>query len=459
MKNSIYLYIFLIVLLSAPALSEEYPSVFRLPQGDPFVEADEVQGTQTSVTAEGNVEAGYDFYRLMADRLYYKKEEKFRAEGLRLFTCEDRERPHLSVKADSVEAVNDGAAYRISLSGISFNYRDRKILSLPRFNYRYDPDARQGFISLPVPGYSKGKGFTLKYSPVLADSYHAYSSASLEYGTKSKLSFDAGYTYGFDGYLDLTCYKTLRPEDTIKYVTDYSLSFGEPRKPGRRAARLVGEARAIYKHRMSTLNKETINVSRMPQASLTYYFDPIGNAKGIDRRAVLNPSVLVSWCRERDESPAGSIWFDDKYRSKFTTEVELPFAAGSVSGVSIQPAVKGIYNRYEDKSTYKALACGLDLAKFYPDNSFWNLRYMWAKEDGFTPFEFDSVAYEQGLIAAAQKNLGKYIIGGWYAYNFNLHKTYRCGVILGYKTDCFWTGASYDFHDRKLKLGVNILGF
>ncbi|MBR4749291.1 MAG: hypothetical protein IK083_06955 [Abditibacteriota bacterium] len=456
----------LIIILAAACLQiqlsgAEYPNVYRQPQGEPVLEADRISGGKTDVVAEGSVEAVYDFYHLLSDRLEYRKDRLFRAEDLSLFTCSDTERPHLSVKAGLLEAENTDGKYRIRLKDLSVNYRNKRILKIPAYNYTYNPDARSPMINLPVPGYGKGDGFTLKYSPVFIDSYHTYASASMKYGTKSRFSFDAGLSYGFDGYLDNSRYKTLKAQDAIRYVTDYSLSFREPDPRDRKPARLVGDVNLCYKHKMTTLYKEAINVYRMPEVRLTYYMKELGNARGADRRAVLTPSLQVSWCREKDQpvDKSMSIFYDDKYRSKFTAEAELPYLLGTWGGVTVQPVVKGIYNRYEDKSTYKALACGVDLARFYGDNSFWNLRYLWAREDGFTPFEFDSIAYEQGLIATAQKDLGKYILGGWYAYNFHLKKSYRYGVALGYKTDCFWSGASYDFYEKKLKMSVAILGF
>ncbi len=461
MKNLVILFAIALAASFLPASGEEYLSVYRAPQGDAVIEADSISGTSADIAAKGHVEGRYDFYTLLADSLFYKKEESFKAENVRFFTCSDKERPHISVGAGLVEAENVNGRYRISLKDISLKYRDKKLLSLPGYRYNYDPDGRKPLIALPVPGYGKDDGFTLKYSPVFIDRYHTYGYAALKYGTKSRFSFNAEIEHGFDGYLDISRYKTLQVNDTVKYVTDYSLTFGESPAAEKAPARLIGSLQAMYKHKMNTLDKETLLVYRMPQASLRYYFPPFGKTGGADRRALLAPSLLVSWCREKDEpqDKEKSIYYDDKYRSKVTAEAELPYTLGTFGGITVQPVVKGIYNRYEDKSTYRALACGVDLSRFYADNSFWTLRYLWAKEKGFTPFEFDSIAYEQGLIAAGQKNIGKYILGGWYAYNFNLKTAYRYGVALGYKTDCFWSGASYDFHDKKLKLCVGILGF
>ena len=102
----------------------------------------------------------------------------------------------------------------------------------------------------------------------------------------------------------------------------------------------------------------------------------------------------------------------------------------------------------------------MDLSKYYDDDSYWNIRYIQGTDSGYPLFEFDSINYERGIMASGVKNINnRYMLGGWFAHNFNTEKSYKYGIMIGIKEDCFWASIGYDIKKHEIITRLAILGF
>lgn len=458
-KKYLFLFIYLniiIIISSAVCLAEEYSDMYRKPEGDISIEANHLEYYKDRYKATDDVKLDYDFYHIEADKLDYTSFESFSANKIKMTTCPNHEKPHFCVIAEQISTSKKNDIYKIKFKKVKFKIKDTTILSLPQFTYQVNANNQAAYLAIITPGYNSTEGFFLSYAPQLFQTERHYLDTNIRYSTKEHLAYDAYFNYGFDGVLSKNPYKTMKVSDMISSVTNLEKSFVEKglyNGSFNKTSQLYGSLGVTYKKRETTMDGTTVNIYKTPEIKLTWNFMPIGKTKGFDQRVLLNPVISASWAREKDPP------LINEYLSKFTSELEVPYCLGEWNGIYFQPMTKLAYNKYEDKSTYKAIALGLDMSKYFNDNSFWNLRYIWADENGETPFEFDSIKYEQGIMGAFQKQFKRYIFGAWGAYNINEDLFYRYGVTIGYKTDCINSAVSYDFHEKKLLLSIGVLGF
>ena len=449
--------IIFILLISSTLLAEEYKSVFRNPEGNVSIEANKLDYYKDKYVADGNVELSYDYYNLFAEYLEYEDNTKLNANNVRATTCSNHDKPHFCIMASEIKVSDyNDVSYKVHFKDVRLKLKDTTIIRLPYFNYQANKVQEAAYIALPTPWYNKKDGFYLYYTPRLFRSDKGYLDVYAKYSIKNHLVYSVYYNYGFDGIITDTPYKTMKFTDMIKSVTQMSKSYPEDGEYGKvfdRMAKVQGKIGTTYKLSARTIDKEDVDIYKLPEISLDWHMKPLGNIERYDQRVLMNPVASVVWAREKDTPML------DKYVTKYAFELEVPYCLGSFDGIYVQPMVKLAYNKYNEYSDYKACATGVDFTKYYKDNSFWNFRYVLSSESGETPFEFDSIKYEQGIMVAGQKNLGKYSVGAWAAYSPNDEEFYKYGVMLGYKLDCMWAGAGYDFYEREFMFNFALLGF
>jgi len=432
--------------------------IFRPALGDINISADKFTVYKDIYKAEGNVEANKDYYYIKASKLLYKGNIYANMEDVILTTCKNHDHPHVLVIAKRIETTDKNGIVTAKLYKIGIKIKGFSVLCLPYYSYTVNTNKTSQNLLIPIVFFSKSEGFKVSISPKLFENDRFYLDTKLKYSAKKDFSAKLYANMALDRPFGNNIYQQATMNDMRSNVTNTNRL--SPYKNGlyndayKNAAKLTAKFGVTYKDKNATFDGKEVLVSKRYDTELKYVFTPFGKTKELNIFSVISPYVKLGYAQEKDEP------VNNDYIPKYDIDVTVPYSFGKYKEINIQPLAKFNYTKYEDLSSYRAYSLGLDLSKYYKDKSFWNVRYIWAKELGKPLFEFDSVKYDQGLMLAGEKQINKkYFVGAWGAYNFDENQMYKYGILLGIKEDCFWTSVGYDFFDKEIFFNLNLLGF
>ena len=441
-----------------------YPNdIFRPALGDINLETKKFTFLKDGFIADDEIYIINDYYYLSGKNFsFVEVGNKFsgNAENIILTTCENHKHPHWSIHADQIQVYKSNKNVRLLFKNVRLKLGKISVAWLPVWSHDLKMSKKQAknLVVIPFLTYRNSTGLGIKFHPTLFESDRFYLDTYFKWTMKKQ------FQYNFYGNIALD-----RPFGDNPFVDDVSVSkmvddlnkFNKlsPYKNDidvdyKKRAKWTAKIGHVYKDLDSTMDGTDVEIYKLIDTKLTYHLNPIGKVENMDVLSLIEPTISYSWTKEKDKP------YFDEYISKNKVSAVIPYAMGKYKNMNVQPFLKFDWNNYKDHSSYKAYSAGIDLSRFYEDNSYWIVRYIAAKEQGDPIFEFDSINYERGLMAGGIKEINnKYLMGAWFGHNFNKKKTYRLGCMVGFKEDCFWTSIGYDFKQKKIYWALDILGF
>ena len=436
--------------------------IFRPADETMTLESEKISLLRGGVWTKGDITVVQDYYYFTAKDVSFMSGDKQNfasGEDLMYTTCSNHEHPHWSLKANKVQGLNYGKTIRLKLHNVHLKLGNFTIGWLPVWNYTINKKNAKSLAIIPLLTYNKGSGIGVKLKPKFEINNRLNIDTYFRYTVHDKFQYNVYANYAIDRDFGSNPYNhSISMSSMIKKVNDLGAfspyEKGILRNEYKKRAHLTTEIGTLYRDKDTTMDDEDVTIYKPIDAYLKYSLDPIGNTKNLDLLSLIAPSVSFNYAREKDDPAI------DEYVNKYNVKALLPFALGKFGGINFQPFVKYDYTNYKNYQSYTAYSAGLDLSQYYKDNSYWNVRYIYAKDHGDPLFDFDSVDYERGLMLSGVKNFGnKFMAGAWFAHNFNEHKSYRYGIMAGIKEDCMWASVGYDFKQKKFYGDLEILGF